>query len=72
MPRSSIECLWNQKSEGRRFVQFLNIYGQGYSIFSTDLSILPGNVGANTYGTALMIGEKAAVLIAEDLGLQLP
>ncbi len=26
-------------------------------------------VGANTYNTAIAIGEKAAVLIAEDLGI---
>jgi alcohol oxidase len=28
----------------------------------------PDNVGCNTYSTALLIGEKAAVLVAEDLG----
>jgi alcohol oxidase len=38
---------------------------------STDLSICPKNVGANTYSTALAIGEKAATIIAEDLGIQL-
>jgi alcohol oxidase len=27
-------------------------------------------VGANTYNTALAIGEKAAVIIAEDLGIK--
>ena len=32
-----------------------------------DLSICPDNVGCNTYSTALLIGEKAAMLIAEDL-----
>ncbi|KAF7353998.1 GMC oxidoreductase [Mycena venus] len=35
------------------------------------LSITPGNVAANTYSTALVIGEKAAVLIAEELGITL-
>ena len=34
-----------------------------------DCSITPGNVGANTYNTAIAIGEKAAVIIAEDLGI---
>lgn len=34
-----------------------------------DCSIVPRNVGANTYNTAIAIGEKAAVLIAEDLGI---
>ncbi|KAI9805756.1 MAG: Alternative oxidase, mitochondrial precursor [Piccolia ochrophora] len=33
-----------------------------------DLSICPDNVGCNTYSTALLIGEKAAMLVAEDLG----
>ena len=35
-----------------------------------DCSITPGNVGANTYNTAVAIGEKAAGLIAEDLGIR--
>lgn len=35
-----------------------------------DCSIAPGNVGANTYNTAIAIGEKAAVLIAEELGIR--
>ncbi|KAJ4291645.1 hypothetical protein N0V90_009540 [Kalmusia sp. IMI 367209] len=34
-----------------------------------DLSIAPGNVGANTNATALMIGEKAAHIFIEELGL---
>ncbi|CAE6472065.1 unnamed protein product [Rhizoctonia solani] len=32
----------------------------------------PKDKGANTYSTALLVGEKAAILIAEDLGLILP
>ena len=36
-----------------------------------DLSICPSNVGANTYSTALVIGEKAAAIIANDLDLDL-
>ena len=35
-----------------------------------DLSIAPANVGANTYNTAIGIGEKAAVIIAEELGIK--
>ena len=31
---------------------------------------MPGNVGANTYNSAIAIGEKAAVIIAEDLGIK--
>ena len=33
-----------------------------------DLSICPDNVDCNTYSIALLIGGKAAMLIAEDLG----
>ncbi len=35
------------------------------------LSIAPSNVSANTYNTALGVGEKAAVIIAEELGIKL-
>ena len=45
----------------------LNVHGvQGLKV--ADLSICPDNVGCNTYTTALLIGEKCAVLVAEDLG----
>ena len=45
----------------------LNVYGvDGLKV--ADLSICPDNVGCNTYSTALLIGEKCAVLTAEDLG----
>lgn len=48
----------------------LNVYGtKGLKV--ADLSIAPHNVGANTYNTALSIGEKAAVLIAKELDLKL-
>lgn len=46
----------------------LNVYGvKGLKV--ADLSIPPENVGANTNNTALMIGEKAADIIARELGL---
>ena len=46
----------------------LNVYGvRGLKM--ADLSIGPGNVAANTYSTALVIGEKAAIIIAEELGI---
>ncbi|CAE6457691.1 unnamed protein product [Rhizoctonia solani] len=48
----------------------LNVYGT-QNLKVADLSIIPGNVGANTNSTALVVGEKAAVIIAEDLGLKL-
>ncbi|RAO69777.1 uncharacterized protein BHQ10_005789 [Talaromyces amestolkiae] len=45
----------------------LNVHGvKGLKV--ADLSICPSNVSCNTYSTALMIGEKVAMLTAEDLG----
>ncbi|KAG2130378.1 GMC oxidoreductase-domain-containing protein [Suillus clintonianus] len=46
----------------------LNVYGVT-NLKVADLSIVPKNVGTNTYSTALLIGEKAAMIIAEDLGI---
>ncbi|KAI5363940.1 Putative glucose-methanol-choline oxidoreductase, FAD/NAD(P)-binding domain superfamily [Septoria linicola] len=45
----------------------LNVHGTK-NLKVADLSICPDNVGCNTYSTALLIGEKCAVLTAEDLG----
>ncbi|KAF2108409.1 alcohol oxidase p68 [Lophiotrema nucula] len=45
----------------------LNVHGVK-NLKVADLSICPDNVGCNTYSTALLIGEKCAVLTAEDLG----
>lgn len=46
----------------------LNVHGvRGLKV--ADLSVPPENVGANTNNTALMIGEKAADVIAKELGL---
>ncbi|KAF9025566.1 alcohol oxidase, partial [Hymenopellis radicata] len=46
----------------------LNVYGVK-NLKVADMSIAPLNVSANTYNTALIIGEKAALIIAEDLAL---
>lgn len=47
----------------------LNVYGTvGLKI--ADLSMVPENVGANTNNTALAVGEKAAVIIARELGVK--
>ncbi|ANZ75245.1 BA75_03165T0 [Komagataella pastoris] len=44
-----------------------NVYGvKGLKV--GDLSVCPDNVGCNTYTTALLIGEKTATLVGEDLG----
>ncbi|EIM80090.1 alcohol oxidase-like protein [Stereum hirsutum FP-91666 SS1] len=48
----------------------LNVYGTEH-LKVADLSICPANVGANPYSTCTAIGEKAAVLICEDLGIEL-
>eukprot|EP00262_Sarcandra_glabra_P006817 TRINITY_DN19370_c0_g1_i1.p1 TRINITY_DN19370_c0_g1~~TRINITY_DN19370_c0_g1_i1.p1 ORF type:complete len:666 (+),score=20.10 TRINITY_DN19370_c0_g1_i1:72-2069(+) len=45
----------------------LNVHGVR-NLKVADLSVCPDNVGCNTYSTALLIGEKCAVLTAEDLG----
>jgi len=47
----------------------LNVYGT-QNLKVADCSITPGNVSANTYSTAIAIGEKAAVIIAEELGIK--
>ena len=44
----------------------LNVHGVK-GLKCANLSICPDNVGCNTYSTALLIGEKAAMLIAVDL-----
>ncbi|KAI0022366.1 GMC oxidoreductase [Xylariomycetidae sp. FL0641] len=47
----------------------LNVHGvRGLKI--ADMSIIPGNIGGNTNNTAMIIGEKAADLVLEELGLK--
>lgn len=46
----------------------LNVYGVG-RLKLADLSIAPGNVGAHTNNTAMVIGEKASEIIVRELGL---
>jgi alcohol oxidase len=47
----------------------LDVYGtQGLKV--ADLSMVPENVGANTNNTALVVGEKAAVIIGKELGIE--
>lgn len=48
----------------------LNVYGV-IGLKCADTSIAPENVGANTGNTAMTIGEKAASIIAAELGLVL-
>lgn len=63
-------CAMKPHAEGGVVDSKLNVYGlQGLKV--ADLSIAPSNVSANTYNTALGVGEKAAVIIAEELGIKL-
>ncbi|KAI9570612.1 GMC oxidoreductase-domain-containing protein [Boletus coccyginus] len=63
-------CAMKPRDQGGVVDACLNVYGvDGLKV--ADLSICPTNVGNNTYSTALLIGEKAAVIIAEELGVTL-
>ncbi|KAH9055339.1 alcohol oxidase-like protein [Lactarius vividus] len=62
-------CAMKPREQGGVIDAKLNVYGvRGLKV--ADLSIPPSNVSANTYGTALVIGEKAAAIIAEELGIK--
>ncbi|KAJ6524290.1 GMC oxidoreductase-domain-containing protein [Mycena vulgaris] len=62
-------CAMKPRNQGGVVDSRLNVYGVK-NLKITDLSIAPTNVGSNTYNSALVVGEKAAMLIAEDLGIQ--
>ncbi|KAI0685099.1 hypothetical protein BC835DRAFT_1291050 [Cytidiella melzeri] len=62
-------CAMKPREKGGVVDNKLNVYGvEGLKV--CDISILPSNVCANTYSTALVVGEKGAVIIAEELGLK--
>ncbi|KAI2635903.1 GMC oxidoreductase [Hypomontagnella submonticulosa] len=74
--RENIQTAWHSLGTAKMAPQAemgvvdkdLNVHGvQGLKV--ADLSIAPENVGANTCNTAMMIGEKAADIIAKELGL---
>lgn len=74
--RESIACCWHSLGtckmapldQGGVVDPELNVHGiKGLKV--ADLSILPGNVGSNTCNMAMAVGEKAADLVARDLGL---
>jgi len=46
----------------------LSVYGTE-NLKLADLSVPPGNVGANTGGTAFVLGERAADIFIKELGL---
>jgi alcohol oxidase len=63
-------CPMKPQSKGGVVDSSLNVYGTE-CLKVADLSIIPSNVGTNTYSTAALIGEKCAVVIAKELGIQL-
>jgi alcohol oxidase len=64
-------CAMRPRKEGKGGVVDgdLNVYGT-VGLKVVDMSIAPQNVGANTYNTALAIGENAALIIGRELGLE--
>lgn len=61
-------CRMAPQEKGGVVDKDLNVYGTK-NLKLVDLSICPGNVGANTNNTALAVGEKAADILARDLGI---
>ncbi|OAT10443.1 alcohol oxidase [Blastomyces gilchristii SLH14081] len=61
-------CAMKPREDGGVVDKDLNVYGVK-NLKVVDLSICPSNVAANTYSTALAIGEKAASIIARELGI---
>ena len=59
----------NLKLAGTRLSVFSRLNASDRRETAIDLSICPNNLGTNTYSVALTVGEKAAQLIAQDLGI---
>ncbi|PGH27415.1 hypothetical protein AJ80_00893 [Polytolypa hystricis UAMH7299] len=64
-------CAMKPRENGGVVDKDLNVYGVS-RLKVVDLSICPGNVAANTYSTALAVSEKAASIIAKELGIPYP
>jgi len=47
----------------------LNVYST-VGLKAVHLSMVPENKGTNMYNTALVVGEKAAVIIGRELGIE--
>ncbi|KXN81084.1 Alcohol oxidase [Leucoagaricus sp. SymC.cos] len=61
-------CAMKPRERGGVVDPTLSVYGvEGLKV--ADVSIPPSNVNANTYSTAIAIGEKAALLIAQELDI---
>ncbi|KAF7358559.1 Alcohol oxidase [Mycena venus] len=63
-------CAMKPREEGGVVDGRLNVFGTE-NLKCVDLSICPDNLGTNTYSSALLVGEKGASLLAEDLGLKI-
>ncbi|KAI0260664.1 alcohol oxidase [Gloeopeniophorella convolvens] len=63
-------CAMKPREQGGVLDKRLNVYGTT-NLKCVDLSICPDNLGTNTYSSALLVGEKGADLIAEDLGIKI-
>ncbi|KAE9410805.1 alcohol oxidase [Gymnopus androsaceus JB14] len=61
-------CAMKPRAAGGVVDPRLNVYGVE-NLKVADLSTAPLNVGANTYNTALIVGEKAFLIVAQDLGV---
>ncbi|KAI1126928.1 putative alcohol oxidase [Nemania abortiva] len=61
-------CAMKPRDAGGVVDAHLNVYGTR-DLKIADLSITPENIGANVGSTAFAVGEKAALIIAEELGL---
>ncbi|KAJ6477262.1 alcohol oxidase-like protein [Mycena vulgaris] len=62
-------CAMKSFAQGSVVDNKLNVYGIA-NLKIADMSIAPSNVNSNTYSTAVAIGERTAVIIAEELGGQ--
>ncbi|KAH7929099.1 alcohol oxidase [Leucogyrophana mollusca] len=62
-------CAMKPREEGGVVDKRLNVYGT-QNLKCVDLSICPDNLGTNTYSSALLVGEKGADLLCEDLGIK--
>ncbi|GJE92907.1 GMC oxidoreductase [Phanerochaete sordida] len=61
-------CAMKPREQGGVVDAQLNVYGVTH-LKVADLSIPPSNVAANTYSTTLAVAEKAALIIAAELGI---
>ncbi|KAI5787780.1 hypothetical protein FPQ18DRAFT_344911 [Pyronema domesticum] len=63
-------CAMRAKEQGGVVDKDLRVYGTS-NLMVADMSICPENVGSNTNNTAMLVGEKAAVLAARFLGVEI-